>query len=284
MKKIKIIAFILSMTIIFLTFGEAIAGQSDFVIKSKEAIAAKLSNQLQNKNLLGEIYGQIVSQPMNLFILGVGLLTLLINCYCWLIASRRKWEISSKAKEYVEDKSNFVTTAAVHLLTEIPPDTFLRRFTKLSGFIESVFREKLNQKNNSILGRNIYFALVDILPLLGICGTLWAIAEQAFQSGGINPEQIKGSLGLAIISTLLALFFTILNKIFEGFWLHSVEFVESFKEFISMYTMKNDSSIRPEDTSNKSADGEQIAENKNLFTEPGAAEVKAAIEEANPAK
>ena len=205
------------------------------LIKQDEATQGALS-----QTYIKEIYKQIFEVPFNLGIFIWGIITLSFNFCCWWIAAKRKNAIDRHCEEYVADRPNIITEASLECFAGLQTNHFMRRFTKLSGLIESIFAGTLAQGRKDDLLKNIYFAFVDVLPLAGISGTLYAISRQALSTTGLNATVLKSNLGLAIFSTLLALGFTIFNKLLESGWLHHFEYVEKFREFFSVYQMSKE--------------------------------------------
>jgi len=193
-----------------------------------------------SKGFASLIYEQITEQPINLGILFFGFITLCLNIVCWLTALKRKGALIRKSEEFVADQPNMVMDTAFECFAGLQMNPYLRRFTRLAALIESIFKGTLTPRGGDDRRKNFYFAFVDILPLAGILGTLIAIALQASGAAGVNAAQSKANLGLAIFSTLLALGWTIVNKVLEGFWLHHFEYVENFREFFSVYQMSRE--------------------------------------------
>ncbi len=105
----------------------------------------------------------------------------------------------------------------------------------------------------SILGRNysiemlasLMSTIVQIFPLLGILGTILAIAQTAFQnSGQVDVSSLSNAFVLAMDTTILGIFFSILFMIIESALAPKIERIinESleFRKIIANIQLSND--------------------------------------------
>lgn len=184
-----------------------------------------------------EVRNEIITQPINLGILILGIITLLLSFTCWRSSSKKKTDLVKQIKQFESENVNPVFDASMECLAGIQMTPYLQRFSKFSNLINNIYNGTSIQQDKNNFSNNLYFALVDILPLCGISGTLFAIAKQAYSSSGLNVVELKATLGLAIISTLVALIFTIISKGFEAVWIDNIEYVKDNREIFTLYQM-----------------------------------------------
>ena len=103
--------------------------------------------------------------------------------------------------------------------------------------IEGLYQRDLEIGNWEKIFRNLYSGLVEILPLSGIMGTLFAIYRQTIAQGIHGVVDIQSNFGLAIISTLIALIFTAANIFIENLYLHQIEYVDNCKSAFAAATL-----------------------------------------------
>ncbi len=71
---------------------------------------------------------------------------------------------------------------------------------------------------------SVMSTLVQVFPLLGILGTILAIAQTAFQSGGqIDVSSLSNAFVLAMDTTILGITFSILFMIIESTFQPKIE-------------------------------------------------------------
>ena len=93
---------------------------------------------------------------------------------------------------------------------------------------------------------SVMSTLVQIFPLLGILGTILAIAQTAFQSGAqIDVTSLSSAFVLAMDTTILGITFSILFMVIESAFSPKIERVivesEEYRRILSNIYLDNES-------------------------------------------
>lgn len=109
-----------------------------------------------------------------------------------------------------------ITSALQFINNKIAYDfTFKKHFRKNAEKINE--RQFYNRHYSIETFASVMSALVQIFPLLGILGTILAIAQTAFQTGGaIDVSDLSNAFVLAMDTTILGIVFSILFMIIES--------------------------------------------------------------------
>lgn len=105
--------------------------------------------------------------------------------------------------------------------------------------VESVSQRPFYSRHYKIeIYASVMSTLVQIFPLLGILGTILAIAQTAFQSGGqVDVSSLSNAFVLAMDTTILGISFSILFMVIESTFQPKIERVinesAEFKRIIS---------------------------------------------------
>lgn len=125
----------------------------------------------------------------------------------------------------------------------------------------SEFRDQIAQNSKGVIQRPLYSrhykiemcssvisTLVQIFPLLGILGTILAIAQTAFQNGGnIDVSSLSNAFVLAMDTTILGITFSILFMVVESILQPRVERVinesVNYKRIVTDINMVNNANV-----------------------------------------
>ena len=164
----------------------------------------------------------LLTQPINFTIICFGIFTFALNLFCWYQAYKRCSAIRndmmeiSKGNVPKNSEHKLPMQATMHWATSGQYNDHLKKIIAGIRCIENIHQKDMDDGNKENLWRNLYSGFVEILPLCGIGGTLYAIFKQTIVQGNMDVTDIQANFGLAITSTLLALGFTAVNIIIEG--------------------------------------------------------------------
>ncbi len=221
------------------TFVEQVKNQAD-----------SFTEVTQSNHLFQEIWTQIINQPINLIIVVIGIIALILNLFCGWQSKKTRKDLIKDIKEFKLDNSITSEDISLECLLGIKSTSYSRKVLKVAQFIKDIDKGISDSQGWVTISNNVYFAIVDILPLCGIAGTLLAIAEQAFGRSGLNTEELKNTLGLAIFSTLIALSFTIICKLCESGWIDNIRYIKDLREIFSLYHLNLNKAHQASDSLN----------------------------------
>ena len=140
-------------------------------------------------------------------------------------------------KDSTQSNHDKIETALTFISTKISTNPELKATFK---------KNATNVGQRSIVGRHykieiyasIMSTLVQVFPLLGILGTILAIAQTAFQSGGqIDVSSLSNAFVLAMDTTILGISFSILFMVIESTFQPKIERVinesSEYKQIVS---------------------------------------------------